>query len=98
MKRHHRRTTHNVVTTNQVLMALQTRAVERCGPLGHTLGPWNPAKKKHGVHAMKAVCLQCGEPAFIMPYHCHSAPHPQVPAIKGDILFHLCYLEGSIAQ
>ena len=81
-----------------VLEALKERAEEKTTYLGHHLGIWSPAKRKHGVNAMKALCAQCGEHVIVMPRHCHSKAHQQVPAMKGDLLFQLCCVEGTVVK
>ena len=79
-----------------VLESLKLRATDRCTPLGHELGIWSPAKRKHGQNAVKALCKKCGEQVILLPRHCHSREHHQVPAMKGDVLFQLCYQEGRL--
>lgn len=74
----------------RTLAALQVRASTLCSDLGHMLGVWGPAKKKHGFHSMKCLCLNCGEQVVIIPRHYFDVKHPQVPALKGDILFQCC--------
>ena len=83
--------------TRLTQIALQEQAVEKTGHLKHTLGLWSAAKrKKHGTDAMMALCTQCGKPVFIMPRHWHSLKLQQVPAMKGEALFELCYLDGVV--
>lgn len=83
--------------TGTLVESLRYRAEERCAGLGHELGHWSQAKrKKHGVAAQQAICVHCGEMVFISPYMEFSRTNPQVPAIKGDILFQLCYKQGHV--
>jgi len=85
--------------TEELIKSLQYRAEERCDGLGHELGYWSHAKrKKHGSASMQAICVKCGEMVFVSPYLELSRQHPQVPAIKGDILFQLCYKQGTLLQ
>ena len=93
----HRSRTPGTPPTEDVLHALQQRAEERCQGLGHALGPWSPAKrKKHGTASQQALCQTCGEVVFVSPYLEYSRANPLVPAIKGEILFQLCYVEGRL--
>lgn len=83
--------------TARVLQSLQLRAEERCGSLGHELSYWSHAKrKKHGAASMQAICTKCGEMVFVSPYMEFTRANPLVPAIKGDILFQLCYKQGHL--
>ena len=96
-KKHRQRTYSEYQQQNDaVVTTLKTRAQDRVSPLGHTLGVWSPAKRKHGVSAMKALCTRCGEQVIVIPRHCHSKEHPCVPAMSGDVLFQLCYQEGRL--
>ena len=85
-----RKTRFSAVHITETLALLKARAIHRCEPLGHDLGIWTFAKKKHGSHVQKAMCRKCGEMVFLLPVYAHSKEHPQVPAIKGDPLFELC--------
>ncbi len=83
--------------TDALVQSLQYRAEERCAGLGHELGYWSHAKrKKHGAAAMQAMCSKCGEMVFVSPYMEYTREHPQVPAIKGGMLFQLCYTQGTL--
>lgn len=94
-KRKHR--AQRAPQTSDIVASLQYRAMERCGGLGHQLGPWTPAKRKtHGPASMKAMCDKCGEVVFVAPYTAVSRTLPQVPAIKGEILFQLCHVQGTL--
>ncbi len=72
----------------RTLSALQNRAIEKAGELGHLLGQWLPAKKKHGVGSMRVLCATCGMQVMIMPRHQHGKGI--VPAMKGEALFDKC--------
>ena len=98
MKRSRHRGTYSeyALRNESVVQALKLRATDRVKPLGHTLGLWSPAKRKHGVSAMKALCTTCGEQVVVMPQHCHNTVHLCVPAMSGDVLFQLCYREGRL--
>ena len=96
-KKHRQRTYSDYQRENEAVLAtLKRRAIDRVDPLGHTLGLWSPAKRKHGISAMKALCVTCGEQVIIMPRHCHDKDHQCVPAMTGDVLFQLCYKEGRL--
>ena len=95
-KKRHRSYTAYQEQNESVLLSLKLRAIDRVEPLGHTLGLWSPAKRKHGVSALKSLCLTCGEQVIIIPQHCHDNVHLCVPAMSGDVLFQLCYREGRL--
>jgi hypothetical protein len=93
----HKKRQWNTIATMSAIHSLQYRATERCSGLGHELGGWSPAKrKKHGVASQQAMCAKCGEMVFVSPYMEYTKEHPQVPAIKGDILFQPCYSQGRL--
>ncbi len=96
MKRRHHKAQSRAVQTTALVHTLQAKAQEKSDALGHELGLWQPAKKKHGAGAMKALCSKCGEVAFIMPYLCLSKEHPQVPGIKGPVLFEPCAIPAEL--
>lgn len=96
-KRKHQHGRRQAPLTEDLVQVLQWRAEERCEGLGHLLGYWSHAKrKKHGVGSMQATCLKCGAVVFVSPYMVYSREHPQVPGIKGDLLFQLCHVEGDL--
>jgi hypothetical protein len=70
------------------LTALQVRATERAEDLGHHLGQWMSAKRKHGPGSMRVLCRTCGMMVMIMPRHQHGKGI--VPAMKGEALFDKC--------
>ena len=83
--------------TASLLASLRFRAIERCTGLGHELGYWSAAKRKHhGINAEQAICVNCGEMVFVSPYMEFTPQNPQVPAIKGEALFQLCYKQGTM--
>jgi hypothetical protein len=97
MSKHTKRDPRRLPDTEALLASLQYRAEERCSGLGHALGYWSHAKrKKHGVASMQAICVHCGEMIFVSPYLEYTREHPHVPAIKGDMLFQLCYTHGHV--
>lgn len=96
-KHKHRQKREQTPLASDLVRMLQWRAEERCEGLGHKLGYWSPAKrKKHGVGSMQATCLKCGAVVFVAPYMVYSREYPQVPGIKGDLLFQLCHVEGDL--
>ena len=74
--------------TQQIIQALQGRAVEISTQQGHTLNGWQQAKRKHGIGAMHALCQVCGMGVIIMPNVRYG--NTEVAAIKGDVLFEKC--------
>lgn len=81
------------VTYIEVIGSLQGMANIKTTVLGHLVGQWQPAKKKHGVGAMRAWCLVCGADVFIMPrmeYQGENKVRVLVPGMKGEALFDKC--------
>lgn len=74
--------------------SLKKRAVEMCKTLNHTLGAWQPAKKKWGKGAVQAYCPSCFCQIIVVPrgslrIGSTSLQHA-LPAITGDAPFEEC--------
>ena len=87
MKKHNK-----PVELDRTLTALYDTATLRTQEMGHTIGRWEPAKKKHGIGSMKCMCHQCGQGVVVIPYYWykHDNKEIRVPAMKGDALFFRC--------
>ena len=78
---------------DNVIGALQERAIVLSQQQGHFINQWQPAKKKlHGMGAMQAWCEVCGMIVVVMPTYQYE--HEQVrlfvPAIKGEAVTEMC--------
>ena len=97
-KRHHRmkRLDWKDTTPEDVLVALQARAVELSEQQQHSLGEWQPAKKKWGKGAKQAWCPSCAGVVIVLPYggeaHVGKGGRSMrdMPAIIGDAVFEKC--------
>ncbi len=75
-----------------ILIALKDRALDLSGLLGHILGPWTAAKKKHGAGALRCDCQICGASVIVspkLPYQ-QNKGDPYHPGMKGEALFDPC--------
>ncbi len=92
-------------TQKEILLgALQRRAETLTTEKQHFLGLWEAAKKKHGIGAMKCLCLNCGLQVIISPQLPGALPQRRTaPGMKGEALFETCktptlIVDGELAQ
>lgn len=76
-----------------VLPILQARAKELGTAKGHVFGVWQPAKRRHGKAAVRAVCERCGMHVVATPYGDASATTKWLqehPGVLGNAVFEQC--------
>src|SRR3990167_1028178 len=82
-----------VWTAEMIISALELTAIRRSAALGHRLGTWSRAKRKHGNGAIKGMCLLCGKHALLLPHGYAKARNraaKDTPGMRGDALFYAC--------